>query len=44
VRTGIHSWEEYLPPLNPSLEKLVETYDAPSAPAGQGEQFARAIG
>jgi hypothetical protein len=44
VRTGIHSWEEYLPPLNPSLEKLVETYDAPCAAAGQGEQFARASG
>ena len=26
VRSGVRSWEEYLPPLSPSLLKLVETY------------------
>ena len=26
VRTGVHSWENYLPPLSPGLRKLVETY------------------
>ena len=26
VRSGLHSWEEYLPPLSPTLRKLVETY------------------
>ncbi len=26
VRSGIHSWDEYLPPLGPNLRKLVETY------------------
>jgi polysaccharide pyruvyl transferase WcaK-like protein len=26
VRTGLLSWEDYLPPLNPTLRKLVETY------------------
>jgi polysaccharide pyruvyl transferase WcaK-like protein len=30
VRSGVHSWEEYLPPLNPGLRKLVEQYDGPS--------------
>jgi polysaccharide pyruvyl transferase WcaK-like protein len=25
VRTGIRSWEDYLPPLSPNLRKLVET-------------------
>jgi polysaccharide pyruvyl transferase WcaK-like protein len=27
VRTGILSWEDYLPPLSQSLRKLVEVYD-----------------
>jgi polysaccharide pyruvyl transferase WcaK-like protein len=27
VRTGILSWEDYLPPLSPTLRKLVETYE-----------------
>lgn len=32
IRTGILSWEDYLPPLSPTLRKLVETYgDAPLA-------------
>ncbi len=26
VRTGVHTWENYLPPLSPGLRKLVETY------------------
>jgi len=26
VRTGVHSWENYLPPLSPDLRKLVETH------------------
>jgi len=26
VRSGVHSWEEYLPPLSPTLCHLVETY------------------
>lgn len=27
VRSGVHSWEEYLPPLSPTLRNLVETYE-----------------
>jgi polysaccharide pyruvyl transferase WcaK-like protein len=27
IRTGIRSWEDYLPPLSPHLRKLVETYE-----------------
>jgi polysaccharide pyruvyl transferase WcaK-like protein len=27
VRTGVHSWEDYLPPLSPTLRKLLETYE-----------------
>ena len=27
IRRGIHSWEDYLPPLGPVLRKLVETYE-----------------
>ena len=26
VRSGVHSWEEYLPPLSPNLRILVQTY------------------
>ncbi len=33
VRTGVHGWEEYLPPLSPNLERLVETYESASATA-----------
>jgi polysaccharide pyruvyl transferase WcaK-like protein len=36
VRSGIHSWEEYLPPLSPVLRKLVERYDTPEEPAARG--------
>jgi polysaccharide pyruvyl transferase WcaK-like protein len=32
VRSGVHSWEEYLPPLNPSLQALVEQYGEGSEP------------
>ena len=27
VRTGLHSWEDYLPPLSPGLRALAEKYD-----------------
>jgi len=27
VRAGVHSWEDYLPLLSPTLRSLVETYD-----------------
>ncbi len=27
IRSGIHGWEEYLPPLSPNLCKLAETYN-----------------
>ncbi len=27
IRTGIHSWEDYLPPFSPNLRRLVETYE-----------------
>jgi hypothetical protein len=26
TRTGLQSWEEYLPPLSPTLRTLLETY------------------
>jgi polysaccharide pyruvyl transferase WcaK-like protein len=32
IRTGLHSWEEYLPPFSSSLCKLVETYDGATEP------------
>jgi len=28
VRTGVHSWEDYLPPLSPNLRKLLEEHEA----------------
>jgi hypothetical protein len=31
VRSGVCSWEEYLPPLNPGLRKLAETYETAAA-------------
>jgi polysaccharide pyruvyl transferase WcaK-like protein len=27
IRTGVLSWEDYLPPFSPNLRKLVETYE-----------------
>jgi polysaccharide pyruvyl transferase WcaK-like protein len=27
TRSGVHSWEEYLPALGPNLERLLETYE-----------------
>ncbi len=33
VRSGVHSWEEYLPPLSNNLERLVETYEGAAAAA-----------
>jgi len=35
VRSGVHGWEEYLPPLDPVLERLLNAYEsAPAAAAG----------
>ncbi|HVA93318.1 MAG TPA: polysaccharide pyruvyl transferase family protein [Candidatus Dormibacteraeota bacterium] len=34
VRSGVHGWEEYLPPLSPNLERLLENYQAAAAAAG----------
>jgi polysaccharide pyruvyl transferase WcaK-like protein len=35
VRSGVHGWEEYLPPLSPNLERLLNTYEgAATAAAG----------
>jgi len=31
VRSGVHSWEEYLPPLSGNLQRLVETYEGAAA-------------
>jgi hypothetical protein len=28
IRTGLLTWEDYLPPLSPALRRLVETYGA----------------
>ncbi len=39
IRTGIHSWEEYLPPLSPNLRKLLERFDQPSAISNQRGAF-----
>jgi len=33
VRAGVHGWEEYLPPLSPNLQRLLETYDIAAAAA-----------
>jgi hypothetical protein len=35
LRTGVLGWEDYLPPLSPTLRDLVERYDdtAHAAPA-----------
>ena len=34
VRSGVHGWEEYLPPLSPNLLRLLENYDGAAAAAG----------
>ena len=31
VRSGVHSWEEYLPPLHENLRGLIETYEPVAA-------------
>jgi polysaccharide pyruvyl transferase WcaK-like protein len=31
VRSGVRGWEEYLPPLSPTLDKLLDTYDGAAA-------------
>ena len=33
VRSGVHSWEEYLPPLSTNLEHLLNTYEGAAAMA-----------
>jgi polysaccharide pyruvyl transferase WcaK-like protein len=33
ARSGVHGWEEYLPPLSPNLQRLLETYDGAAAAA-----------
>jgi len=33
VRSGVHGWEEYLPPLSPNLESLLESYSSATAAA-----------
>ena len=33
VRSGVHGWEEYLPPLSANLLRLFETYDGATAAA-----------
>jgi polysaccharide pyruvyl transferase WcaK-like protein len=36
VRSGVHGWEEYLPPLSPNLERLLESYSGAAAAAASG--------
>jgi polysaccharide pyruvyl transferase WcaK-like protein len=36
VRSGIHAWEEYLPPLSPVLQALVEKYESSGEQLGSG--------
>jgi polysaccharide pyruvyl transferase WcaK-like protein len=31
VRSGVHGWEEYLPPLSRNLEQLLDTYEGAAA-------------
>jgi hypothetical protein len=33
VRSGVHGWEEYLPPLSENLEQLLNTYESAAAAA-----------
>ena len=33
VRSGVHGWEEYLPPLSANLERLLDTYEGAAAAA-----------
>jgi hypothetical protein len=33
ARSGVHGWEEYLPPLSPNLERLLEAYSSAAAAA-----------
>jgi len=30
VRSGVYSWEDYLPPLSPTLRRLLEKYEVPT--------------
>ena len=33
VRSGVHGWEEYLPPLSENLQRLLDTYESAAAAA-----------
>jgi hypothetical protein len=44
VRSGIHSWEEYMPPLSPVLRSLVEKYDSSDEQLGSGMVAADSAG
>ena len=33
VRSGVHGWEEYLPPLSPNLVRLLDTYEGAAVAA-----------
>jgi hypothetical protein len=33
VRSGVHGWEEYLPPLDANLDRLLNTYESAAAAA-----------
>jgi polysaccharide pyruvyl transferase WcaK-like protein len=35
ARSGVHGWEEYLPPLSANLCKLVDQYDSSAGPISQ---------
>jgi hypothetical protein len=35
VRTGVRSWEDYLPPLDSNLERLLNTYESTAAGAAR---------
>jgi polysaccharide pyruvyl transferase WcaK-like protein len=32
LRSGVHSWEDYLPPLSTNLHQLIERYDTSATP------------
>ena len=38
ARSGMHSWEDYLPPLSPNLRRLVEPYEGATEAQGHEEE------
>ena len=36
IRTGVLGWEDYLPPLGPGLQRLLEAHESASAAAARG--------